>query len=380
MTVRPITVGIVAGETSGDILAAGLIRALKVHNPAIRFVGVAGPLMQKEGCEAWFEMEELSVMGIVEVLKRLPRILKIRRDLIKRFKQIKPDLFIGVDAPDFNLDVEKRLKQVGIKTVHYVSPSVWAWKQKRVFKIKKATDLILVFLPFEKAFYDRFDVNCQFIGHKMADDIPLSPDTMVARAELNIPPGVPCLAILPGSRHAEVELLSTAFLDVAQQLKHQLPELHFVVPLVNEKRRQQFLTIKQQVAPNLSLQLLDGQARCAMIASNAALLASGTATLECMLAKCPMVVAYRLKPLTYWLVKKLIKIPYVSLPNILADEQIVREFIQQDCTPDNLAAALYPLLTESQDALKVRFFQLHQIIRCDADQQAASAVLALIDG
>ncbi|GAA3581387.1 lipid-A-disaccharide synthase [Gibbsiella greigii] len=376
---RPLTIGLVAGETSGDILGAGLIRALKAQCPGARFVGVAGPLMQAEGCEAWYDMEELAVMGVVEVLERLPRLLKIRRDLTRRFSELKPDVFVGIDAPDFNITLEGRLKQRGIRTIHYVSPSVWAWRQKRVFKIGKATNLVLAFLPFEKAFYDRFNVPCRFIGHTMADAMPLQPDRQAARAALGIAPGARCLALLPGSRNAEVEMLSADFLKTALQLRSHYPDLEVVVPLVNAKRRAQFERIKAEVAPDLPAHLLDGKGREAMIASDAALLASGTAALECMLAKCPMVVGYRMQPLTFWLAERLVKTPYVSLPNLLAGRELVTELLQHDCVPVKLAAALQPLLEDSPESarLKQTFLELHQRIRCGADQQAAQAVLEL---
>ncbi|MFP1725766.1 lipid-A-disaccharide synthase [Lonsdalea quercina] len=376
---RPLTIALVAGETSGDILGAGLIRAIKNQVPNARFVGVAGPRMQAEGCEAWYEMEELAVMGIVEVLERLPRLLKIRRDLTQRFTELQPDVFVGIDAPDFNITLEGRLKQRGITTIHYVSPSVWAWRQKRVFKIGRATDLVLAFLPFEKAFYDRFNVPCRFIGHTMADAMPLHPDKLAARATLGIAPDVRCLAILPGSRGAEVEMLSKDFLLTARLLRESCPELEIVVPLVNAKRRQQFEEIKNEVAPDLNVRLLDGLAREAMIASDAALLASGTAALECMLAKCPMVVGYRMKPFTFWLASKLVKTPWVSLPNLLAGRELVKELLQTECTPDKLAEALLPWLQDSVQVheLQETFLHLHQQIRCDADEQAAQAVLEL---
>ncbi|HDN2509896.1 TPA: lipid-A-disaccharide synthase [Providencia rettgeri] len=377
---RPLTIGLVAGETSGDILGAGLIRALKEQVPNARFVGVAGPLMQAEGCEAWYEMEELAVMGIVEVLGRLPRLLSIRKDLTQRFTQLQPDIFVGIDAPDFNITLEGRLKAKGIKTIHYVSPSVWAWRQKRVFKIGRSTHLVLAFLPFEKAFYDRFDVPCRFIGHTMADAIPLNPDKLAARERLGIPEKAKCLALLPGSRHSEVEMLSADFLQTAQILQQRFPDLHIVVPLVNAKRRQQFDTIKATAAPELSVHILDGQARDAMIAADATLLASGTAALECMLTKCPMVVGYRMKPFTFWLAKRLVKTPYVSLPNLLAEKEIVKELLQEECQPEKLAQELLPLLEGGKrvDELKETFLHLHQLIRCDADKQAAQAVLDLV--
>ncbi|EMI5491402.1 lipid-A-disaccharide synthase [Providencia stuartii] len=377
---RPLTIGLVAGETSGDILGAGLIRALKEQVPDARFVGVAGPLMQAEGCEAWYEMEELAVMGVVEVLGRLPRLLSIRKDLTERFTQLQPDIFVGIDAPDFNITLEGRLKSKGIKTIHYVSPSVWAWRQKRVFKIGRSTNLVLAFLPFEKAFYDRFNVPCRFIGHTMADAIPLQVNQLAARQRLGIPDNAKCLAILPGSRHSEVEMLSADFLKTAAILNQHFTELHIVVPLVNQKRREQFETIRQQVAPELKIHLLDGQARDAMIAADAALLASGTAALECMLAKCPMVVGYRMKPFTFWLAKRLVKTPYVSLPNLLAGKEIIKELLQEECQPEKLAQQLMPLLEggEQVEQLKATFLQLHQLIRCDADRQAADAVLDLV--
>lgn len=376
---RPLTIGLVAGETSGDILGAGLIRALKAQVPDARFVGVAGPLMQAEGCEAWYEMEELAVMGIVEVLGRLPRLLAIRKDLTERFTQLQPDIFVGIDAPDFNITLEGKLKSKGIKTIHYVSPSVWAWRQKRVFKIGRATNLVLAFLPFEKAFYDRFNVPCRFIGHTMADAIPLHVDKTAARQRIGIPEEGKCLALLPGSRHSEVEMLSADFLKTAKILQQHFTDLHIVVPLVNQKRREQFEAIRQQVAPELAVHMLDGQGRDAMIAADATLLASGTAALECMLAKCPMVVGYRMKPFTFWLAKKLVKTPYVSLPNLLAGREIIKELLQEECTPEALAEQLLPLLTDAEKAqhLKEIFLQLHSAIRCRADEQAANAVLEL---
>ena len=376
---RPLTIALVAGETSGDILGAGLIRALKARHPDARFVGVAGPLMQAEGCEAWYEMEELAVMGIVEVLGRLRRLLHIRADLTRRFTELQPDVFVGIDAPDFNITLEGNLKKQGIRTIHYVSPSVWAWRQKRVFKIGRATDLVLAFLPFEKAFYDRFNVPCRFIGHTMADAMPLDPDKNAARTTLGISPEAKCLALLPGSRGAEVEMLSADFLKTALLLRERFPGLEIVVPLVNAKRREQFERIKAEVAPDLTMHLLNGQGREAMVASDAALLASGTAALECMLAKCPMVVGYRMKPFTFWLAKRLVKTDYVSLPNLLAGRELVKELLQDECEPNALAKALGPLLEDGAQSHQMHdtFRDLHQQIRCNADEQAANAVLEL---
>ncbi|SMB78037.1 lipid-A-disaccharide synthase [Pasteurella testudinis DSM 23072] len=379
-------IALVAGEISGDILGAGLIKELRRIYPDARFIGIAGPQMLAQGAESYFEMDELSVMGLVEVLKHLPRLLKIRNTLIQNLLAEKPDIFIGIDAPDFNLGVEKVLKQNGIKTIHYVSPSVWAWRQKRIFKIAAATDLVLAFLPFEKAFYDRFNVPCRFIGHTMADAIPLEVDRRQACTRLQLDPQQRYVAILPGSRGSELEFLSEPFLQTALLLKQRFPDLKFLVPLINAKRRQQFERAKQRIAPQLPMHLLDGEARAAMMAADATLLASGTAALECMLCKSPMVVGYRMKPLTYWLAQRLVKSKYVSLPNLLADEMLVPELIQDECNPQQLADALSRYLSPDERAqnrtlaLKRCFVELHNMIRCNADQQAAQAVVEVLNG
>ena len=379
------TIAIIAGEVSGDILGAGLIHALKACYPHAKFIGIGGERMIAEGFETLFDMEELSVMGLVEVLKHLPRLLKIRRSIIEQLSALKPDVFIGIDAPDFNLDVELKLKQRGIKTIHYVSPSVWAWRQKRVYKIAAATNLVLAFLPFEKAFYDRFNVPCRFIGHTMADAIPLKPNRDEACQLLNLDPTQRYVAMLVGSRGSEVEFLSEPFLQTAQLLHQRYPDVKFLVPLINQKRRQQFEQIKQRVAPELDMILLDGNARAAMITAEATLLASGTAALEAMLCKSPMVVGYRMKPFTYFLAKRLVKTKYVSLPNLLADEMLVPELIQEDCNPTNLAEKLSLYLSEDKSAVQnrhvllQRFAELHQRIQCNADQQAAQAVIDLLE-
>ena len=379
------TIAIIAGEVSGDILGAGLIHALKARYPHAKFIGIGGERMIAEGFETLFDMDELSVMGLVEVLKHLPRLLKIRRSIIEQLSALKPDVFIGIDAPDFNLDVELKLKQRGIKTIHYVSPSVWAWRQKRVYKIAAATNLVLAFLPFEKAFYDRFNVPCRFIGHTMADAIPLKPNREEACQLLNLDSTQRYVAMLVGSRGSEVEFLSEPFLQTAQLLHQRYPDVKFLVPLINQKRRQQFEQIKQRVAPELDMILLDGNARAAMIAAEATLLASGTAALEAMLCKSPMVVGYRMKPFTYFLAKRLVKTKYVSLPNLLADEMLVPELIQEDCNPTKLAEKLSLYLSEDKSAVQnrhvllQRFAELHQRIQCNADQQAAQAVIDLLE-
>lgn len=374
---EPLKIGLVAGEISGDILGAGLIKAIKQQYPNAQFFGIGGPKMIEQGCESWFDMEELAVMGIVEVLGRLPRLFKIKAQLVQRLQKIRPDVFIGIDAPDFNLRLERNLKDSGIKTVHYVSPSVWAWRQKRVYVIEKATNLVLAFLPFEKAFYDKFNVPCRFIGHTMADAIPLKTDKYKAQQTLELDTSKSWLAILPGSRGSEMSMLAQPFIRACKLIKNQRPDIEFVVPVVNKKRREQFMQIQQQVAPNMSFHLVEN-ARDAMTASDAVLLASGTAALEAMLVGRPMVVGYIVKPFTYWLAKKLVKTDYVSLPNILAAEGIVPELLQDECTPEALASKMLKFLGSNNQSLLNRFTELHQSIRKNADQQAADAVIELI--
>lgn len=376
---KPLRIGIVAGELSGDILGAGFIRAIRTRYPDAEFVGIGGPQMNALGCESLFDMEELAVMGIVEVLGRLRRLFQVKAQLVEYFTQNPPDVFVGIDAPDFNLRLERNLKDAGIKTVHYVSPSVWAWRQHRIHGIAKATNLVLAFLPFEKAFYDKFNVPCAFIGHTLADQILLQSDKKAAQRQLGLSSNKRWLAILPGSRGGEMALLAPVFIETCRQLQAQHGNLGFVVALVNEKRRAQFEAAWQATAPDLDFTLIDDTARTVITASEAVLLASGTVALECMLVNRPMVVGYKVKPLTAWLAKRLLKTQYVSLPNILADKPLVGEYLQEDCTPDNLANAMNTLLTEDQSALQAQFSQLHQTIRCQADEKAAEAVLALIN-
>ncbi|OOE56081.1 lipid-A-disaccharide synthase [Salinivibrio kushneri] len=376
---RPLRVGIVAGEISGDVLGEGLIKAMRAQHPHVEFVGIGGPRMMAQGCHSLFDMEELSVMGLVEVLGRLPRLLKVKTALVKHFTVNPPDVFIGIDAPDFNLRLEASLKQAGIKTVHYVSPSVWAWRQKRIFKIAAATDLVLAFLPFEKAFYDKFDVPCAFVGHTMADSIPMQVDKLAAQRVLGLDSSKRWLAVLPGSRGSEMSMLAPPFIKACQQLAARHPDLGFVVALVNETRRQQFEQIWQTIAPELSFMLVDDTARQVISAADSVLLASGTVALECMLLKRPMVVGYKVKPVTAWLAKRLLKTKYVSLPNILADAPLVPELLQEECQPEALADAVSAQLDSDNQALLTTFTELHHTIRKDADTSAANAVLTLLD-
>lgn len=376
---RPLRIGIVAGELSGDTLGEGVMISIKKQYPDAVFVGIGGPKMIAQGCESLFDMEELAVMGLVEVLGRLPRLLKVKASLVRYFTQTPPDVFVGIDAPDFNLRLEKSLKDHGIKTVHYVSPSVWAWRQKRIYKIAAATDLVLAFLPFEKAFYDKFNVPCEFIGHTLADSIPLENDKQPARLALGIENSdKKWLAVLPGSRGSELKMLAEPFISACKILKQQHPDLGFVVALVNDKRREQFEQTWKQIAPELDFILVNDTAKTVITACDMAMLASGTVALECMLLKRPMVVGYRVNPITAYIAKKLVKTDYVSLPNILADKELVKELLLEDCTPKNLADEINCLMGEKGQNMVQEFASLHHTIRKGADDQAANAVINLI--
>ncbi|PRW91543.1 lipid-A-disaccharide synthase [Pseudomonas simiae] len=369
-----LRIALVAGEASGDILGAGLMRALKAQHPAVEFIGVGGPLMQAEGLTSYFPMERLSVMGLVEVLGRLRELLARRKLLIQTLIEEKPDVFIGIDAPDFTLNIELKLRQAGIKTVHYVSPSVWAWRQKRVLKIREGCDLMLTLLPFEARFYEEKGVPVRFVGHTLADAIPLQADRAAARAELGLPDG-PLVALMPGSRGGEVGRLASVFFDAAERLLALKPGVGFVLPCASPQRRAQIETLLE--GRNLPLTLLDGQSHLALAACDAVLIASGTATLEALLYKRPMVVAYRLAPLTFWILKRMVKSPYISLPNLLAQRLLVPELLQDDATPEALAQTLLPLIDGGEEQTR-GFDDIHRILRRDASNQAADAVLTLI--
>ncbi len=376
---KPLRIGIVAGELSGDTLGEGFIQAIKQHYPNAEFVGIGGPKMIAQGCQSLFDMEELSVMGLVEVLGRLPRLLNVKAELVKYFTHNPPDVFVGIDAPDFNLRLEKDLKDAGIKTVHYVSPSVWAWRQKRIHKIAAATNLVLAFLPFEKAFYDKFNVPCEFIGHTLADAIPFESDKGPARELLGLDINKRWLAVLPGSRGAELKMLAQPFIETCKRLHQNHPDLGFVVALVNQKRREQFEQAWQEFAPELDFKLVNDTARNVITASDAVMLASGTVALECMLLKRPMVVGYRVNAFTAFLARRMLKTKYVSLPNILSDSELVKELLQEECTVDNLYAEVNKLLETDNHTMLDKFTEMHHWIRKDADAQAAKAVLSLIN-
>ncbi|MFV8781821.1 lipid-A-disaccharide synthase [Microbulbifer sp. SA54] len=371
-----------AGEASGDILGAGLIAALQKRYAQVEVVGIAGPRMQALGAESLFPMERLSVMGLVEPLKRLPELLKIRRTLRQYFIQDPPDVFIGIDSPDFNLGLEESLRSAGIPTVHYVSPSVWAWRRGRIKKIARAVDHILTLLPFEADFYREHAVPVTFVGHPLADDIPLDVDVAAARKKLGFSSDDQVVALLPGSRGGEVRLLGPLFLQAAKWCHQRRPELKFVLPAASADRRQQ---LEAQIAEapgcaDLPLTLLDGDSQTALAAADTVLIASGTATLETMLMGKPMVVAYKMAALSYAIFSRMLHTPWVSLPNLLAQRELVPEILQNDATPEALGAAILqyfddPLL---QDQLRREFGELHQQLRRDASERAAESVCRLL--
>jgi lipid-A-disaccharide synthase len=379
-------IALVAGEASGDLLGAGLIAELRKRYPAAQFAGIGGDAMRAAGLDAWFDASELAVMGLAEVLKHLPRLLRLRRTLRERVLAWKPDVYIGIDAPDFNLGVEKWLKRRGIRTAHYVSPSVWAWREKRAAKIGRSADRVLCLFPMEPAIYAKHRVDARFVGHPLADEMPVDPDRNDMRTQLGLDPEREVLALLPGSRVGEIERLGAIFLSAAARLLGQIPDLQVVVPIANVSANTAFRRVLA-AHPDIdtlrpALRVLVGNARRLMIASDVVLLASGTATLEAMLAKRPMVVAYKVAPLTYTLVKGLgmLKVSNYSLPNVLAGERLVPELMQHDCTPERLAETTLPLLRDPETAAKLepRFRELHLQLRQGASARAADAVVELL--
>jgi lipid-A-disaccharide synthase len=373
-------VALIAGEQSGDILGAGLMAALRQRYPRIRFIGVGGTLMAEQGLHSFFPMERLSVMGITEVLGRLPELFRLRRQLVDFLLQQKPDVCIGIDAPDFNLPIERRLRGAGIRTTHYVSPSVWAWRKGRIKGIRASVDLMLALLPFEADFYRDHDVPVEFVGHPLADRIPMRMDAVALRAQLGLPATGTLVSVLPGSRGGEVGMLWPTFLQVIDQLAARRPELHFVVPAANPARRQQIDALcGEKHRPYLTI--IDGQSREAMAASDLVLLASGTATLEALLVKKPMVIAYKVGWITYWIAMSLAVTHVVGLPNLLAGESVVPEIIQGDMTAENLIRAVEDWLDnpEGAAALVSRFDAIHEQLRRNASERAAAAVAALLE-
>ncbi|MAR91133.1 MAG: lipid-A-disaccharide synthase [Pseudomonadales bacterium] len=374
-----ITIGIVAGEMSGDQLGAGLIRALRRHWPNARFIGIGGPAMIEAGCQSLFGIDRLSVMGLFAVLGRLRELLQIRKTLKQQLLQAEVDLFIGIDSPDFNLPLAGYFKRQGIKTVHYVSPTVWAWRQKRVFKIRRDVDLMLTLLPFEADFYQRFEVPVRFVGHPFASDIERHIDHERAKRYWGFAPAEQVVAVLPGSRGGELKYMGPLFLETMRLLAVMCPQVKFIVPLASAQRRQQFEQQLQQQDYDLPLQLVDGHAREVMAGADFVLATSGTVTLEAMLVNRPMVVAFRWGAITHAIFSPLVKNKYIALPNLLADAEIVPEFLQERAQPDVLAKTLFELMQDPErcKTMQAHFDELHEQLNLNASNQAAEAIAAL---
>jgi len=370
---------IVVGEHSGDTLGEGLIRSLRETHPNAKFIGIGGPKMLALGFESIFAMDELSVMGLVEVLGRIRRLLHVRKTLTQFFTANKPDVFIGIDAPDFNIGLELKLKSQSVKTVHYVSPSVWAWREKRIFKIAKATNMVLALLPFEKAFYDKHQVPCTFVGHPLADDIPMQSDRNLARNALSLPLDKKILALMPGSRGGELSRLLEDFFESAKQLQAEDSELVFVAPMISDKRVEQFNALKAEFAPNLAVTVILNKTQEVMAASDCLLTASGTVTLEAALIKRPMVICYKFSPMTFLLGRWLVKLKWFSLPNLLANKTLVPELLQKQVCPEKIVPLVKERLYQDQSQLNESYSQIHQQLKCDASAQAAKAVIDVLD-
>ena len=381
---KTLTIGLVAGESSGDNLGAALIRAIRERAPDTRFMGVAGPAMVAEGCEAWAPAEELAVMGLFEVLHHLPRLMGLRRRLRSRFLAERPDVFVGIDAPEFNLNLAPALHAAGIRTVQYVSPQVWAWRQGRARRMAGFLDLVLCLLPFEAQVYERAGLRAIFVGHPLADQLPLVPDRAAARATLGLRAESRIVAVLPGSRVGEVARLAGDFAGAIGWLAGRRPGLQFVAPMANPQTKTIFEQALIRQAPAAKVQVIEGQSRTALTAADAALVASGTATLETLLCKRPMVVAYRLGWMTALVLRslRLLKAPYFAQPNLLAGRLVVPELAQGEVRPENLGRAIERWLDQPEEvaALMEQFTVIHRQLRSGASERAAEAILELARG
>lgn len=374
-------IAMVAGEASGDLLAAHLIEALRKHIPQAEFVGIGGPRMEAAGFKAWWPFETLAVMGYADALKRLPELLKIRSGLLRRLRASPPDIYIGVDAPDFNLGIESRLKRAGVRTVHYVSPSIWAWRGRRVHKIGRSADHVMCLFPFEPELYTRHGYPATFVGHPFADVFPLESNRDAARETLGLMQDEQVVAIMPGSREGEVRRLAPVCVESIKRLVALRPEVHFIVPLITRVTRDIFLEeMEKGELRNAPVRLLFGHAHEAMAAADAVVVASGTATLEAALLKCPMVIIYKIGQMSYRLAKMLTYLPWVGLPNILAREFIVPELLQSRATPENIVDALLKWLDDkvARTAVLERFGQIHQSLRQGNAERAAAVILQLL--
>lgn len=374
-------IGIVAGEVSGDLLGASLIKSLRALHPELTITGVGGPAMIAEGCHSLYEMENLSLMGFFQPLLHLSDLLKIRRGLLNHFLKERPDVFIGIDSPDFNLGLELQLRKAGIPVVHYVSPSVWAWRKNRIFKIAKAVDLMLTLFPFEADFYKTHHVPVEFVGHPLADQIPLQNNKLMAREKLNLDPQKTYIALLPGSRRNEIKYLAELFILAAHRISKLRPNVEFITSAVNAERFAEFQMLWHRLVPQLRIKFFQSSSHDVLEASDIVIVGSGTATLETMLYKRPMVIAYRMGKITFQIARRLVKVPFIGLPNLLAGEKLVPEFVQKDATPDKLTLAILDYLDhpEKVQHLEEQFTNMHLKLRCNASQQAAQAIVDLLN-
>jgi lipid-A-disaccharide synthase len=378
----PLRVGLVAGEASGDTLGAALVQTLARLAPGAQFFGIAGPKMQAAGCAVWEPSESLAVMGLFEILRDLPRLLRLRAQIRRRFLEEKPDVFVGIDAPEFNLGLARQLRAAGIPTVQYVSPQVWAWRQSRVHSIHRSVDSVLCLLPFEKSFYDNRGVAAEFVGHPLADAIPLEVDRSQARAALGLDSDAQIVALLPGSRRGEVARLAADFAATARWLAGERPRLQFLAPMASPATREIFAEVLRRAAPEVEVRLIDGQAQRALAAADVALVASGTASLEAALSKRPMIVVYRLGAMTAWILTRLnlVKSKFFSQPNLLADRRVVGEYFQEQIVPAVIGAELLAWLDDAarRATLEREFLAIHIDLKRDASVRAAQAILALV--
>lgn len=375
-------IGIVAGEASGDLLGSHLIRALKKQRPDLQFVGIAGPKMQAEGAVSLFPMERLAVRGYFEVLKHLFGILRIRRELLAHFQRNPPDLFIGIDAPDFNLGLERDLKASGTKTVHYVSPSIWAWRKGRMEKIRSAASHILALFPFEVPLYEQAGVPATYVGHPLADVLPMEPDRLRAQDDLKLPADRLVFALLPGSRQSELDYMADLFVRSAMLIHRQVPNAHFLVPVVSKETRWKFqAAIAKHHAEELPINILFGHSHLAMEAADAVIVASGTATLEAALLKKPMVITYRMSPLSWQILRHMNYLPYVGLPNILAGKFVVPELLQNEANAEKVAETVLKLVADKEAVAGIRreFENIHAMLRQNTEEKAAQAILGMLN-
>lgn len=389
MTAR---LGLVAGEPSGDLIAAQVLASIRTERPDTETSGIGGPALAAAGMHIWHPIDALSVFGYVDALKNLPKLFRIFKDVERRWLERPPDVFVGVDAPDFNLRLEYKLRQQGIPTVHFVSPSIWAWRYERIHKIRESVSHMLVLFPFELDIYEREGIPATYVGHPLADKIPLEPNKVGTRQALGIEPDAALIAILPGSRRSEIELMTPRFLAAAHQLQQRKPDLQFVVPMVNQDRKAEFAHIAASFKLR-NLRIIDGNTSDgmpaswqAMAACDVAMVTSGTATLECALFKRPMVISYVLSP---WMRRIMAwksgqsrpSLPWVGLPNVLSQSFVVPELLQEDATPENLANTLWQIWEDvgRQDQIQQQFMRIHHTLRCDTARLASQAILKVMD-